>query len=70
MAAIKQTLGVYTEAIEEYKIILGKSPNYVPALKGRFDLFFQTASNICYKWVVNPPKYRYFSDFVIKNMFL
>ena len=40
MAAIKQTLGVYTEAIEEYKTILEKSPNYVPALKGRFDHFF------------------------------
>lgn len=35
MASIKQTLGTYTEAVEEYKLILDKSPNYVPALKGQ-----------------------------------
>ncbi|XP_069137889.1 tetratricopeptide repeat protein 37-like isoform X1 [Argopecten irradians] len=34
IAAIKQTLCMYTEAIVEYKVILDRSPNYVPALKG------------------------------------
>ncbi|XP_021379584.1 tetratricopeptide repeat protein 37-like [Mizuhopecten yessoensis] len=34
IAAIKQTLCMYTEAIAEYKVILERSPNYVPALKG------------------------------------
>ena len=38
MASIKQTLCVYSEAIEEYKLILEKSPNYVPALKGLYCL--------------------------------
>ncbi|GAB1600098.1 tetratricopeptide repeat protein 37-like [Argonauta hians] len=31
---IKQTLGLYTEAVTEYKLILEKEPKYVPALKG------------------------------------
>ena len=34
IATIKQTLGLNTEAIEEYKKLLIKEPSYVPALKG------------------------------------
>nr|XP_006811551.1 PREDICTED: tetratricopeptide repeat protein 37-like [Saccoglossus kowalevskii] len=34
IAAIKQTLGLLSEAVAEYTIILVNSPNYVPALKG------------------------------------
>ncbi|XP_071101530.1 superkiller complex protein 3-like [Haliotis cracherodii] len=34
IASIKQTLGEYPEAVAEYKTILEKSHNYVPALKG------------------------------------
>ncbi|KAK3606262.1 hypothetical protein CHS0354_037938 [Potamilus streckersoni] len=34
IASIKQTLGLYTDAINEYKLLLDRSPNYVPALKG------------------------------------
>ncbi|KAL3865870.1 hypothetical protein ACJMK2_043219 [Sinanodonta woodiana] len=34
IASIKQTLGLYSDAIDEYKLILDRSPNYVPALKG------------------------------------
>ncbi|XP_078313322.1 superkiller complex protein 3-like [Crassostrea virginica] len=34
IACIKQTLSMLTEAIEEYKLILKDSPDYVPALKG------------------------------------
>ncbi|ESP01284.1 hypothetical protein LOTGIDRAFT_230642 [Lottia gigantea] len=34
IATIRQILGMYVEAIEEYKLILQKSPDYVPALKG------------------------------------
>ena len=57
MAAIKQTLGVYTEAIEEYKIILEKSPNYVPALKGRFDnIFFSNGFKYLLLMCCQPPK--------------
>ena len=34
LAAIKQLLSVYGEAIKEYKLILEMQPDYVPALKG------------------------------------
>ncbi|XP_077989019.1 tetratricopeptide repeat protein 37-like isoform X1 [Glandiceps talaboti] len=34
IAAIKQTLGLLSEAVSEYKVILDTSANYVPALKG------------------------------------
>ncbi|KAK7473574.1 hypothetical protein BaRGS_00035177 [Batillaria attramentaria] len=34
MANIKQRVGVLSEAVKEYKLILDQSPNYVPALKG------------------------------------
>jgi len=34
IAAIKQLLCVYPEALEEYRLILKKQPGYVPALKG------------------------------------
>ena len=36
LAAIKQLLCVYDEAIKEYKLILEMQPDYVPALKGLF----------------------------------
>lgn len=35
MAAIKQLLCVYSEAIKEYQLILEQQPDYVPALKGK-----------------------------------
>ena len=34
MASIKQRLGVLIEAAKEYRAILDKSADYVPALKG------------------------------------
>jgi hypothetical protein len=34
IAAIKQLLCVYDEAIKEYQQILDQQPGYVPALKG------------------------------------
>ncbi|KXJ08897.1 Tetratricopeptide repeat protein 37 [Exaiptasia diaphana] len=34
IAAIKQSLCVYQEALEEYQLILDRQPGYVPALKG------------------------------------
>ncbi|CAI9726438.1 repeat 37 [Octopus vulgaris] len=34
IAFIKQILGLYSEAVTEYKVILEKEPDYVPALKG------------------------------------
>jgi len=34
IAAIKQTLGLFTESIDEYKLILSRDSEYVPALKG------------------------------------
>ena len=40
MASIKQILGTYTEAIQEYKTILEKSPNYVPVLKGDLIMYY------------------------------
>lgn len=36
LASIKQTLGLYSEAVEEYQGILEKSVDYIPALKGWF----------------------------------
>ncbi|XP_060595460.1 tetratricopeptide repeat protein 37-like [Ruditapes philippinarum] len=50
MASIKQTLGTYTEAIEEYKIILEKSPNYVPALKGVGESYVLVAKSLLWKF--------------------
>ncbi len=32
---MKQTLGLNTEAIEEYNKLLERDPDYVPALKGK-----------------------------------
>ncbi|KAK3788293.1 hypothetical protein RRG08_027026 [Elysia crispata] len=43
IASIKHTLGLAAEAIEEYKMILQKSPTYVPALKGISESFIQLA---------------------------
>lgn len=34
IASIKQTLGLFSESVPEYKLILEKEPYYVPALKG------------------------------------
>ena len=34
IASIKQTLGEYSEAVDEYKTILAQEHDYVPALKG------------------------------------
>ena len=34
IAAIKQTLEAYSEAVTEYQVILDRDPDYVPALKG------------------------------------
>ncbi|XP_060062752.1 tetratricopeptide repeat protein 37-like [Ylistrum balloti] len=45
IAAIKQTLCIYTEAIVEYKVILERSPNYVPALKGVGETYLLLARN-------------------------
>lgn len=50
IASIKQTLGTYTEAIEEYKLILDKSPNYVPALKGIGETYVQVARSLLSKF--------------------
>ncbi|XP_053375489.1 tetratricopeptide repeat protein 37-like [Mercenaria mercenaria] len=50
MASIKQTLGTYTEAIEEYKLILEKSPNYVPALKGVGETYVLVAKSLLSKF--------------------
>ncbi|XP_033749913.1 LOW QUALITY PROTEIN: tetratricopeptide repeat protein 37-like [Pecten maximus] len=45
IAAIKQMLCMYTEAIVEYKVILERSPNYVPALKGVGETYLLLARN-------------------------
>ncbi|KAL4223110.1 Tetratricopeptide repeat protein 37 [Mactra antiquata] len=50
LASIKQTLGTYTEAIDEYKLILEKSPNYVPALKGIGESYVQVAKSLLSKY--------------------
>ena len=53
MASIKQTLGEFKEAVDEYLAILQQSPSYVPALKGnlcisfcRFIFIFTSSNNI------------------------
>ena len=36
---MKQTLGLNTEAIEEYSKLLERDPDYVPALKGKSGVY-------------------------------
>ncbi|XP_013407175.1 tetratricopeptide repeat protein 37 isoform X1 [Lingula anatina] len=43
IASIKQTLGLYAEAVLEYRAILTKSPDYVPALKGLGEAYVHLA---------------------------
>lgn len=45
IAAIKQTLGMFTEAIDEYKLILSRDPEYVPALKGIGETYILLANH-------------------------
>ena len=71
MASIKQRLGVLTEAADEYRAILDKSADYVPALKGGLliaaTMFFSwTCSFLIQTWPVFAHLYRFeffFSSF-------
>ncbi|KAK3098545.1 hypothetical protein FSP39_020503 [Pinctada imbricata] len=45
IASIKQKLGTFKEAIEEYKVILEKSVNFVPALKGIGETYLLLANH-------------------------
>ncbi|XP_030832787.1 tetratricopeptide repeat protein 37 [Strongylocentrotus purpuratus] len=40
---IKQTVGLYSEAVADYQIILGKTPDYVPALSGQGETYILMA---------------------------
>ncbi|XP_052801085.1 tetratricopeptide repeat protein 37-like [Mya arenaria] len=46
IASIKQTLGQYQEALEEYKMILDQSDDYVPALKGLGETLVQIGRSL------------------------
>ncbi|PIK43922.1 putative tetratricopeptide repeat protein 37-like [Apostichopus japonicus] len=43
IAAIKQTLGLYSEAVLDYDEVLKETKNYVPALKGQGETFLRLA---------------------------
>ncbi|CAH3018534.1 unnamed protein product [Porites evermanni] len=49
LAAIKQLLCVYDEAIKEYKLILEMQPDYVPALKGLGETYLSQARSALQK---------------------
>ncbi|XP_033634939.1 tetratricopeptide repeat protein 37-like [Asterias rubens] len=45
IAAIKQMLEVYSEAVVEYQLILDSDPDYIPALKGQGETYVRLAKS-------------------------
>ncbi|XP_022086951.1 tetratricopeptide repeat protein 37-like [Acanthaster planci] len=50
IAAIKQTLEAYAEAVTEYQVILDSDPDYIPALKGQGETYVRLARSSLHQY--------------------